>query len=102
MQQITLFVSMSRDVKYLATGQLIHSCFLFSFLLSLDIVSHWCSKNKMTINIGKTKYVLIHQSNSESTVVTKLSISNTLLSQVHVCEHLGVYIHDKLCVVHKK
>ena len=63
---------------------------------SLDIVSQWCLQNKMTINSGKTKYMLIIPSNIENTVPTTLSISDTRLSRVHVYEYLGVYIDDKL------
>ena len=45
----------------------------------MDIVSKWCSFNKMTIDIGKTKYM-----------------RDTNSSQVHEYEYLGVHIDGKL------
>ena len=62
---------------------------------TLDIVNKWCILNKMTINIGKTKYMIVSPSTVDSTSI-ELYIQNVKLSIVHVYEYLGVYIDDKL------
>ena len=62
---------------------------------TLDIVNKLCILNKMTINIGKTKYMIVSPSTVDSTSI-ELYIQNVNLSIVHVYEYLGVYIDDKL------
>ena len=63
---------------------------------ALDNVVNWCRLNKMTINIGKTKFMIVTPSNSTYTVTKNLYIGCTKLSQVHTYEYLGVVIDDKL------
>ena len=63
---------------------------------TLNIVSKWCELNKMSINISKTKFMLISPSTNDCTVIPSLYINDTKLSQVHVYEYLGVQIDDKL------
>ena len=50
----------------------------------------------MTIDIGKTKYMIVTPSNNENTIATKLSMRDTNLSQVHEYEYLGIHIDGKL------
>ena len=50
----------------------------------------------MTIDVGKTKYMIVTPSNNENTIATKLSIRDTNLSQVHEYKYLGVHIDGKL------
>ena len=50
----------------------------------------------MTINIGKTKYMVINPSSNVCNIANGLKIGNTNLSQVHTYEYLGVHIDDKL------
>ena len=63
---------------------------------SLDIVTKWCVLNKMSININKTKFMIISPFITDYVIPKALYISNTKLSQVHTYEYLGVQIDDKL------
>ena len=63
---------------------------------SLDIVVNWCQLNKMTINITKTKFMIITPSTSTQNQSEHLFIKDIKLSLVHVYEYLGVLIDDKL------
>ena len=46
---------------------------------TLDIVTNCCRLNKMTINIGKTKYMIINPSSSEYTATVESSIGDIIL-----------------------
>ena len=63
---------------------------------SLDIVSNSCIRNKMTINTGKTKFMIVTPSSKDYILPKELYIQDVKLSQVHVYEYLGVLIDDKL------
>ena len=54
---------------------------------SLDIVTNWYVSNKITINIGKTKFMIISPSNNEYILAKGLHINEIELSQVHVYEY---------------
>ena len=62
----------------------------------MDIVSKWCSLNKMTIDIRQTHSMIVTPSNTEKTIATKLSIRDINLYQVHKYEYLGAHIDGKL------
>ena len=63
---------------------------------SLNIVAEWCDMNKMSINIGKTKFMVITPVNIDCNTLLNLYINDVKLSQVHAYEYQGVYIDDKL------
>ena len=64
---------------------------------SLNIVSNWCDLNKMSINICKTKFMVITPSNIDHIFHWSYNyIKDVKLSQIHVYEYLGVHIDDKL------
>ena len=52
--------------------------------------------NKMTINIGKTKFTLLSPSHNDCMIPKDLYIRDIKLSQVHFYDYLGVSIDDKL------
>ena len=60
---------------------------------------NWCTSNKMTINIGKIKYMFVTPLNSEYMLTVGSSIGHVKLSQVHVNEYSGIYIDDKLTMI---
>ena len=62
----------------------------------MNIVAKWCNTNKLTINIDKTKCMLISPAQIDCTVDCNVKIGDSLLSRVHVYEYLGVHIDDKL------
>ena len=56
-------------------------------------ISKWCQANKLSINLDKTKYMIVrhmkvHEPNFE--------IGKTKLSTVHQYEYLGMILEDKL------
>ena len=56
----------------------------------------YCDLNKMSINIGKTKFIVITPTNINHNISLELYIKDIKLSQIHVYEYLGVHIDDKL------
>ena len=60
----------------------------------LDNIMSWCDKNKLTVNIKKTKCMFINPGNKH--VDYRLSIHGTDLDVVNHFEYLGMHIHDKL------
>ena len=55
---------------------------------SLNIVSNWCEINKMSINICKTKYMIVSPSTDDCSTSRSMYINDTKISQVHVYEYL--------------
>ena len=64
----------------------------------LNTVVYWCKRNKLTVNIDKTKCMLINPNSTVKIDTTSchVRIGETLVSRVHVYEYLGVQIDDKL------
>ena len=60
----------------------------------LDKIAAWCDKNKLTINIKKTKCMVI--SSGEIPIDINLSIKGTKLESVKAFEYLGMHIYNKL------
>ena len=63
---------------------------------SLNIVANRCDLNKMSINIVKTKFMVISPTNINHNIPPELYIKDIKLSRIHVYEYLGVHIDDKL------
>jgi len=65
--------------------------------LNLNSVADWFKANKLYLNVGKTKYVLL--SRNKSLVVPgemKLSIEQNLLDRVHCAIFLGIFIDERM------
>ena len=60
----------------------------------LDILTSWCCKNKLTINIKKTKHMCI--TNKKSPLTHKIQIDQINLANVEGFEYLGIYMDNKL------
>ena len=63
---------------------------------TLNQISNWCTLNKMSINICKTKFMIVTPTTTDNVLPKDLYIRTTRLSQVHVYEYLCVHINDKL------
>ena len=65
--------------------------------LNLNSVADWFRANKLSLNVGKTKYVLL--SKNKSLVVPeeiKLSIGPNLLDRVRCAKFLGIFIDERM------
>ena len=60
----------------------------------LDIICLWCKQNKLTINEGKTKYMIV--SNANVVPIRTISIDSKELGRVTQYEYLGMIIQEKL------
>ena len=54
----------------------------------------WCEENKLTINVEKTKYMVIRPNKPSNE--PQFEISQIKLSTVHHYEYLGLLLDDKL------
>ena len=95
--RMTHFVVMPIITKYRLTST-IHISLIFHHRSQemLDKVMKWCNLNKLTVNIDKTKCMLINPSSTCEDVPCKITIGTTSLSRVHVYEYLAVHIDDRL------
>ena len=65
--------------------------------LNLNSVADWFKANKISLNVGKTNYMLL--SRKKSLVVPeemKLAIGQNLLDRVHCAKFLGIFIDKRL------
>ena len=62
----------------------------------LNTVMKWCNMNQLTVNIDKTKCMVLNPLLLDDATGLKIYIDNIALSQVHVYEYLGVQINDQL------
>ena len=56
----------------------------------------WLAVNKLSLNIGKTKYMIFHAQNSIVKFVPQLNINNTELEKVKNFNFLGLTINENL------
>ena len=61
----------------------------------LNTVMKWCNMNKLTVNIDKTKCMVLNPLLLDNATGLKIYLDNIALSLVHVYEYLGVQIDDK-------
>ena len=74
-----------------------HKCFTtMERLVNLELnkISMWFQSNKLALNIGKTKFILIHRRRQE--IKLQLKINGTTLEQTDQIKYLGVIIDHKL------
>ena len=61
---------------------------------ALTKMSKWCEANKLTINLGKTKYMVVkHVKNSQP---VEIKLNANVVSTVHQYEYLGMVLDDRL------
>ena len=63
---------------------------------AMSEVYAWCVLNRLTINIDKTKYMIVSQNSKDVDNPPPITIANTPLQYVHKYEYLGVLLDDKL------
>ena len=62
----------------------------------LESLSEWFRVNKLSLNIGKTNYVVFKQNHTTVDAHLTINIGNDLIEQKTVVKFLGVYIDEKL------
>ena len=62
----------------------------------LNSVMKWCNMNKLTVNIDKTKCMVLNPLLLDDATGLKIYVDNIALSQVHVYEYLSVKIDEQL------
>ena len=60
----------------------------------LSLVNKWLLANKLHLNIGKTKYMILNIKNKPSDL--NLVIGNSLIERTNVQKFLGIHIDDKI------
>ena len=61
----------------------------------LTILSEWCNENKLSINVSKTKLLIVDLQN-RAPQYPKPKLNGHCLDQVHSYNYLGVSIDDKI------
>ena len=61
----------------------------------LNVLSNWCTRNKLTINVKKTKHMIVNPSN-RTAFGPKVILNQEQLDLVHKYNYLGVVIDDDL------
>ena len=64
----------------------------------LDCISKWFSSNKLSLNIGKTQFILFekHRQSNNNITPVNISINNVIIQQTDNIKFLGVNIDKKL------
>ena len=78
--------------------QLIESSLLFAeehLQRMLDFISHWCSQNKMSVSISKTKVVHFRKKNNALTDF-EFNLGDSILEICHKYKYLGVILNEFL------
>jgi hypothetical protein len=74
----------------------------------LDKLNHWFKLNKLSLNINKTNYILIHTKNKKIANFPKIKIENKIIEQVTKTRFLGIIInetftwHDHITLIKQK
>ena len=61
----------------------------------LDFLSHWCSQNKMSVNISKTKVVHFRKKNKALTDF-EFKLVDSILEIYHKYKYIGVILYEFL------
>jgi len=65
----------------------------------LTKLNEWCIQNKLTINISKTKFMIMHKPNCVScrhSIVPDIIIGESKIENVKVFKYLGIHIDSCL------
>ena len=63
----------------------------------LEKVTLWLVANKLSLNVGKTNFMIFKSKNKNVQHKASVSISDQSIKQVDHIKFLGVYIYEKLC-----
>ena len=59
-------------------------------------ISQWLKANKLTLNSGKTNYMVFHRSRRKSYNNIKLYVDDAIIKEVSTIKYLGVIFDNKL------
>ena len=81
---LTIFSKQPHQLKQLAQTQ-------------FNKFSHWCECNKLTINYGKTHYIVFHAKNKKiPTELDTIKINHKIVKRKKFKKYLGIIIDEKL------
>ena len=63
---------------------------------TLAILCNWCNLNRLTINVGKTKHMVIQKDNVMNVDIPIIKMDDIELGNVHNYDYLGVIVDDSL------
>ena len=63
---------------------------------ALQSISNWCSANRLSLNLAKTKYMVIKHNRVNNE--TELKLNGHTINNVHQYEYLGMVLDDKLAM----
>ena len=66
------------------------------FNYDLESLSEWLRVNKLSLNIGKTNYVVFKQNHTAVDAHLTINVENVLIEYKTVVTFLGAYIDEKL------
>lgn len=63
----------------------------------LDLLNFWLYNNQLTLNISKTKYMIIENDNKQiDSSIYNLKVRGTIIQEVQEIKYLGLYIQNNL------
>ena len=68
----------------------------FNINKELKKLSQWLSVNRLSLNLGKTNYVIFHHRNKPIVTVTTLLINRKAISEKNYVKYLGILIDSSL------
>ena len=95
--KILKFIQFADDTTVFLSGSNIHRI-ADIFNVELKLLETWLTSNKLSINISKTKYMIISHNNIP--VDISLEIRNNILERVSTTKFLGLIIDEKLTFNH--
>ena len=63
---------------------------------TVNILYDWCQLNRLSINLGKTKHMIVYKDKIDPHDQPIVKVKNSSLDNVYSCSYLGVIIDDML------
>ena len=89
---ITLYAD--DTILYCADADLYRAC--AKNHITLTKLCEWCNLNRLTINVGKTKHIVVQKDVLANIDIPVLKVKGMELGNVHKYNYLGVIVDDKL------
>ncbi len=89
-------VSLYADDTALYASSDSHVDLMLTLRLELSIINEWLAANKLTLNVGKTKYVIFGKKGQTNTIDYNLTINNQKIAKVDCMKYLGVHLDQHL------
>ena len=65
-------------------------------LLAMTVLYDWCNQNRLSINLNKTKHMVIGKDCKNDLAIPSIKLNGMKMENVHNYNYLGVIIDDKL------